>query len=82
MSEGKKSVVFSNAGKGGPSDKSVDKTKDIKLLELAAIYERPDIGNAAFNAPLDKVYLGRKKIRDRIVVDSPADHRSRTSKRS
>ena len=84
MSEGKKSVAFSTAGKGGPSDKSGDKARerDIKLLELAAICERPDVGNAAFNAPLDKVYLGRKKMRDRIAVDSPIDHRSRASKRS
>ena len=85
MSEGKKSVAFSQVGKGGASNSNQGargKEESLKLVELAAIYERPDIGNPNMNNLLEKVYQGRKKIRDRIVVDSPVDHRSRASKRS
>lgn len=46
------------------------------------MYTRPDVGVNAFNSTLDKLYLGRKKMRDRIVERSPGDQKSKTSKRS
>ena len=43
---------------------------------------RPDVAVAAFNQTLDKIYYGRKRIRDLTREKSPPDAKSKTSKRS
>ena len=85
MSEGRKSVAFSQNAKASQSDKSPGKgivNDAIKLLEATAIYEKPDLGNSAMEGALDRTYMGRKMIRDKIQTTDSPDGKSKASKRS